>query len=242
MINRMLQFVAVALLAGCATKPLQKPLSGPTDIPIESAANIRRGETVKAYPINRYVDPADRKMMHERHVVYRVEEDADWRTTSNATQQVLVGNTFTASRMERQPDTLRQEGPGIASQQRALNQRMGGLETAVVTSSRSLASQNEALARDNADIRETLQKELKERMKEEEATSAQEIDPTALQGEDRIRYLEENKLISSEDALVLREDLRKRGASREDAIGGNGETVEVLSSDVTLDENGQIQE
>ena len=60
---------------------------------------MRRGETVKAYPINRYVDPANPREMHERHVVYRVEETPSWKLQSNANQQILVGNLVTTSPM-----------------------------------------------------------------------------------------------------------------------------------------------
>ena len=40
--------------------------------------NVRTGEIVKAYGANRYVDPADPYVMHERHAIYRVEEGSGW--------------------------------------------------------------------------------------------------------------------------------------------------------------------
>jgi hypothetical protein len=40
---------------------------------------VRSGEIVKAYPIARYVDPANKRVMHERHTVYRLERSTAWR-------------------------------------------------------------------------------------------------------------------------------------------------------------------
>jgi len=45
---------------------------------IGRVGNVRTGEIVKAYGVNRYVDPADPHIMHERHAIYRVEEGSGW--------------------------------------------------------------------------------------------------------------------------------------------------------------------
>lgn len=44
----------------------------------ESEGSLRAPERVKGYPVGRYIEPDDSKVMHERHTVYRVEQDADW--------------------------------------------------------------------------------------------------------------------------------------------------------------------
>jgi hypothetical protein len=45
---------------------------------IAHVGNVRTGEIVKAYGVNRYVDPANPNIMHERHAIYRVEEGPGW--------------------------------------------------------------------------------------------------------------------------------------------------------------------
>ena len=42
--------------------------------PLGTVANVRQSEQVKVYGVNRYVDPADPRIMHERHAIYRVEQ------------------------------------------------------------------------------------------------------------------------------------------------------------------------
>lgn len=45
---------------------------------IAHVGNIRTGEVVKAYGVNRYVDPANPNILHERHAIYRIEEGPGW--------------------------------------------------------------------------------------------------------------------------------------------------------------------
>ncbi len=53
---------------------------------------LRTSEIVKAYPIGRYVDPASGRVMHEKHTIYRVEEDAAWNTWNEAKGENRAGN------------------------------------------------------------------------------------------------------------------------------------------------------
>jgi hypothetical protein len=52
---------------------------------------LRQSETVKAYGMNRYIDVADARVMHERHAVYRLEQQPAWITRSpkNQTEMIL---------------------------------------------------------------------------------------------------------------------------------------------------------
>jgi hypothetical protein len=43
-----------------------------------AADTVRYPEVVRAYHFGRYVDPSDDLVMHEQHVVYRVEENTRW--------------------------------------------------------------------------------------------------------------------------------------------------------------------
>lgn len=45
---------------------------------------LRTPEIVKAYPVGRYVDLNSGRVMHEKHTIYRVEEDAAWNTWNAA--------------------------------------------------------------------------------------------------------------------------------------------------------------
>jgi hypothetical protein len=44
--------------------------------------SLRKPETVKVYGMNRYVDAGDPRVMHERHAIYRLEEQPAWVTGS----------------------------------------------------------------------------------------------------------------------------------------------------------------
>ena len=55
-------------------------------------ASVRSGELVKAYGVNRYVDPADPRVMHERHAIYRIEQGPGWvMQTPQGERGILLG-------------------------------------------------------------------------------------------------------------------------------------------------------
>jgi hypothetical protein len=106
-------------LAGCASQPRvvvvhePNPEQPPTHIPLQSEANVIIPGQTKAYPVARYVDPSNPRIMHERHVIYRREEDDRWRLASNARQQILIGNLASDSRQERRAAPYAQELPNL---------------------------------------------------------------------------------------------------------------------------------
>lgn len=73
---------SLLLLVGCASKP--QPVvhiihrETPTPLSAKDAATVRLGETIKAYPMGRYVDPHNRRIMHEGHTIYRIESTPRW--------------------------------------------------------------------------------------------------------------------------------------------------------------------
>jgi hypothetical protein len=74
---KILRFIPLMFLTACSTAP--KIALHP--LPPPSAANdssVRYPEEVRAYYFGRYIDPNDDMVMHERHVIYRVEENARW--------------------------------------------------------------------------------------------------------------------------------------------------------------------
>jgi hypothetical protein len=151
----------VALLAGCKTAPMAasvKPIPPAAPLPVAPVAGtdldqgntqrVRVGETMKAYPIGRYVDPNDPNVMHESHVVYRKEADSSWNLLPNAPTAVPLGPVIAVAEPAKQPNPLPAE-----------------LEQKVATQNQLMASlieQNEALAAElgklNKEIAELRQK------------------------------------------------------------------------------------
>lgn len=95
-------------LSGCTTAYMKKkhdelhsrygsPLPPGTevleDIPLESNAAVARAADYKAYPVSRYVDPANKDVMHERHVIYRRERPETWRLRPDPDKKILLGPT-----------------------------------------------------------------------------------------------------------------------------------------------------
>src|ERR1700675_196589 len=97
--------LVLILIAGCQSKQTVvlapsrtgRSLGAGKDLSVGSApvgafANLRQSETVKVYGINRYVDTADSRVMHERHAVYRLEQRPVWITRSPANRnEVILG-------------------------------------------------------------------------------------------------------------------------------------------------------
>jgi len=166
-INALLLGVAVALCAGCANlknKPTAAapppatpvaPVSG-TDLDETNAEKVRVSESLKAYPVGRYVDPHDPDLMHEAHVVYRREAGASWNLNPNAPTVVSLGPVLAVADPAKTPAPLPAE----------LEQRMAEQNQLVA----SLIEQNEALTKElaklGAQIAELRQKQAASPMEE----------------------------------------------------------------------------
>ncbi|MES2704994.1 MAG: hypothetical protein V4726_00165 [Verrucomicrobiota bacterium] len=91
-------FAAVAALPSCtAVKPeaaAPPPKYGFIEnVPMESTANVQRSADIRAYPVGRYVDAANRDVLHERHIIYRRERPEQWRLNSDKSSGILLGPT-----------------------------------------------------------------------------------------------------------------------------------------------------
>ncbi len=90
---------SLALFGGCASHPKTVVVSPlPRDVPgttlsSDGIESVRYAENIKAYPVNRYVDPANRGVMHEGHTIYRVETSARWNLRPNQPVAVPLGPT-----------------------------------------------------------------------------------------------------------------------------------------------------
>jgi hypothetical protein len=86
------------LLVACATKPPRivnmTALSLPgTTLPSDGIESVRYAENLKSYPLGRYVDPNNSRIMHEGHSIYRVETTPKWNLRPNAPVAVPLGPT-----------------------------------------------------------------------------------------------------------------------------------------------------
>lgn len=150
--NALILSAAIALCAGCetierrtgaATAPLPPPapvvapivarVSG-TDLDQTNVEKVRVGETLKSYPVSRYVDPTDPNVMHEAHVVYRKEAGGSWNLNPNAPTVVPLGPVLAVADPAKTPGPLPAELESKITEQ---NQLVA-----------SLIEQNEALTKE----------------------------------------------------------------------------------------------
>jgi hypothetical protein len=73
---KMFYLVPLLFLSACSTAP--KLALHPQQSPPMDNSAVRYPEILHAYHIGRYTDPNDDLIMHEQHVVYRVEENTRW--------------------------------------------------------------------------------------------------------------------------------------------------------------------
>ena len=74
---KMLRFIPLLFLTACSTAPKLTLFPQPPLADTDNSA-VRYPEVIHAYHVGRYADPNDGLVMHEQHVVYRVEENTRW--------------------------------------------------------------------------------------------------------------------------------------------------------------------
>ena len=84
------------LIVACATKPVRLVETSPRAVPgttlsSDGVESVRYAENIKAYPLGRYVDPNNSRIMHEGHSVYRVETTAKWNLRPNEPVSMPLG-------------------------------------------------------------------------------------------------------------------------------------------------------
>jgi len=87
--------IPLLFLSACSSTP--KLTLHPQQPPATEASGIRYPEVLHAYHVGRYADPNDDLIMHEQHVVYRVEENTRW----DLRPATVGSNAFTTSSMPR---------------------------------------------------------------------------------------------------------------------------------------------
>jgi hypothetical protein len=100
------------------------------------SAPLRTPETLKSYPVGRYVDPDSPDVMHERHTLYRQEESPAWNTQAGAPYDLALGpvvrsspspSYYVAADLESRNAQQQAYAEALAEQNRALTDRIEDL-------------------------------------------------------------------------------------------------------------------
>jgi hypothetical protein len=141
--------------AGQAVTAGKNPAAG--SAPSGTVSSLRQSETVKVYGINRYIDAADSRIMHERHAVYRVEQQPAWFTRTPRNQnEVILGPIVGLRKPEYAPEPI----PGETS--REIFQARRGIQEAnegmkdLRENQDKLTSSVEAIAKNTAEAERKL--------------------------------------------------------------------------------------
>ena len=124
----------------------------PRSVPIGAGGELRQTETVKVYGVNRYIDTADSRLMHERHAVYRLEQQPTWITRSPRNQnEVILGPIVGLRKPEYAPEPL----PGETSREifqarRGIQEANDGMKD-LRESEEKLTSSVEVMAKNTAE-------------------------------------------------------------------------------------------
>ena len=148
--------------------------------PISAVGNLRQSETVKVYGMNRYIDPVDSRVMHERHAVYRLEQQPAWITRSPRNQnEVILGPIVGLRKPEYAPEPV----PGetvreIFQARRGIQEANEGMKD-IRESQEKLTSNVETMAKNTAEAERKLTAVvslLNERVKHLEGDNSASVD------------------------------------------------------------------
>jgi len=122
--------IPLLLLSACASNRtprllnMSHPVPG-TTLPGDDIESVRYSENIKAYNVGRYGDPNTAFVMHERHVVYRVETTAKWNLHPNAPTTVALGPAVQII------DPARKDGPTTAEVIAEVNRQKAATQTVI---------------------------------------------------------------------------------------------------------------
>jgi hypothetical protein len=122
--------IPLLLLSACASNRnlgelnMSRPVPG-TTLPGDDIESVRYSENIKAYNVGRYVDPNNGLVMHERHVVYRVETTPKWNLHPNAPATIALGPAVQII------DPARKDGPTTAEVIAEVNRQKAATQTVI---------------------------------------------------------------------------------------------------------------
>jgi len=158
------------VLAGCQSEPTVVLAPSRTEqavaagrglstgsAPVGAVGSLRQSETVKVYGMNRYIDPADSRIMHERHAVYRLEQQPAWITRSPRNQnEVILGPIVGLRKPEYAPEPLAGEtSREIFQARRGIEEANEGMKD-LRESQEKLTSSVEVIAKNTAEAERKL--------------------------------------------------------------------------------------
>ena len=168
-------FIPLLFLGCCAQRPLAetRPPDPPATVPgtalsLPDADDVRNHEALKAYPTGRYEDPNDPSVMHEAHVLYRAEQPPSWNLNPTIDTAVPLGPTVAVTNPAKETAAMTGELEQKIQQQNQLLQttfeqnqqltvELKKLQD-VVAKTQSIASANDALQKQVADLQTQLTK------------------------------------------------------------------------------------
>ena len=121
------------------------PVSG-TELDPANTEKLRHGETLRAYPVNRYIDPRDPNLMHEAHLVYRKENPTAWNLAPHAPTVVPLGPVLALADPAEKPQLL----PAEVEQKMAAQNR---LMAALIEQNETLTGELSNLRKEVAQLR-----------------------------------------------------------------------------------------
>lgn len=161
--------------AGCRSEPEEVPIAGryvtgpPPEFrsgihplltrpaPLGSLSSVRQPEEVKVYGVNRYVDPADSRVLHERHAIYRIERPSGWIARQpDHHGEILLGPVLGLRRAEYRPEPIPGEtAQALVQQRRTLEETTAGIQN-LQEDQRRLSASVERLAAQSAEAQQKL--------------------------------------------------------------------------------------
>lgn len=94
------------------------------DVEPDHQKHIATSPIYKAYPMSRYSDPSNPRIMHEAHTIYRKEQNAKWRYDTPPERQIITGNRITGAPLQRKPQMLPEDLKREVITQRKLSRKL----------------------------------------------------------------------------------------------------------------------
>lgn len=153
------------LLTGCAKKIeptvtyMQENSVAGTALDIDNTENVRYSETLKAYPMGRYIDPNNPDVMHEAHTIYRAETNPAWNLDPNMPTAVPMGPAIAVTLPDMQYIPLTAELEQKIQQQNRLLKQTADQNNRMLKNLQTIAEQR-AKTQEESGQTEALQQEL----------------------------------------------------------------------------------
>ena len=151
----------VALCSNCAKKTPVDPIvviQAPSK-PLTAAQSkaLRHPESVRKYAIGRYTDPNNQNILHEAHVIYRVEATSKWNHLPNRAKSLdrQYPKHFVKSQESKEIATLRQNLANERKTNRAVMVANKKLQESITPLTESF-NHTKVLAEQNAELRRQL--------------------------------------------------------------------------------------